>query len=305
MFWSRRKSALLLDFENLYRGCGQRRFVDRIDNWLLWLEHGKFDPDGVRREFVSRQVFWVPSYEQHRLEFTRRRFEVHMCRAIRKEKSSSADFDLTIRAAELRHERRDLEEVIILSMDSDFVSVLTHVQLHDLHGVGMVDPEAKFAASYRNIVDLTIEKPDFMAAYDYVPVKRGWFGPRLVRAPEPAPQQQPRAPESTRPPSDRAPANPKRAAAPPQTFDPAAAARIICAHAEETGLVYLGRELVRKLLRNQPGFIVNSRPWSDGPYRVALDRIGACDSRLSVEKVGDRGIVLTYRSASGSAAAAA
>lgn len=289
MFRSRRKSALLLDFENLYRGCGQRRLVENIDRWLLWLEHGQFDPEGVRREFVSRQVFWVPSHEQYRLEFARRRFEVHMCRAIRKEKSSSADFDITIRAAELRHQRRDLEEIIILSMDADFVSVLNHMQLHDLKGVGMVDPEAKFAASYRNIVDLTIEKPDFIGAYAYAPVKRGLFArfaptPK-AQAPEPAPAARQR----------------KRAPAPPK-FDSAAAAAIICRHAEETGFVYVGRELVRKLLHKQPGFMVNGRPWSDGPYRMALERMAACDPRLSIEKVGDRGIVLTYRSTSAAAA---
>lgn len=301
MFWSRRKSALLIDFENLYRTCGQRRFVDHIDNWLLWLEHGAFDPEGVRREFVSKQVFWVPSYEKHRLEFARRRFEAHMCRAIRKEKSSSADFDITIRAAELRHEHRDLKEIIILSMDSDFVSVLNHVQLHDLLGVGMVDPEAKFAESYRNIVDLTIEKPDFIAAYAYMPAKRGWFGARSARAVATSPSAAPAPAASAPKPVEK----PPRPAPAPQKFDPEAAATIVCRHAEENGLVYLGRELVRKLLKKQPGFVVNGRPWSDGPYRVALDRIVARDPRLSVEKVGNGGFVLTYRSNSAAAAAAA
>lgn len=300
MFWSTRKSALLIDFENIYRSCGQRRFVDRIDNWLLWLEQGAFDPEGVRRTFVSRQVFWVPSYEKYRLEFTRRRFDAHMCRAIRKEKSSSADFDLTIRAAELRHQHRDLKEIIILSMDSDFVSVLNHVQLHDLKGVGMVDPQANFAESYRNIVDLTIEKPDFLAAFDYVPPKRGWFGvdakPARASSAPPAAAANPE------------PAKPKVASKQPapakKKFDAAAAAVIVCRHAEENGLVYLGRELVRKLLQKQPGFVVNGRPWSDGPYRAALDQIVARDPRLSVEKVENGGFVLTYRGANAAAAAA-
>lgn len=301
MFWSTRKSALLIDFENIYRSCGQRRVVERIDNWLQWLERGAFDTEGVRREFVSKQVFWVPSYEQYRLEFTRRRFEVHMCRAIRKEKSSSADFDLTIRAAELRHQHRDLKEIIILSMDSDFVSVLNHVQLHDLKGVGMVDPQANFAESYRNIVDLTIEKPDFLNAFDYVAPKRNWFG----AAPKSAPPPRAAAPAAAA--ARSASPKPKVASTQPATsgkaFDPGAAAVIVCRHAEENGLVYLGRELVRKLLQKQPGFVVNGRPWSDGPYRAALDRIVARDSRLSIEKVGNGGVVLTYRSSAAAAAA--
>lgn len=302
MFWSTRKSALLIDFENIYRSCGQRRIVERIDNWLKWLERGGFDPEGVRREFVSKHVFWVPSYEQYRLEFTRRRFEVHMCRAIRKEKSSSADFDLTIRAAELRHQHRDLKEIIILSMDSDFVSVLNHVQLHNLKGVGMVDPQANFAESYRNIVDLTIEKPDFLGAFDYMPQQRRWFG--VDAKPAPAPNA------SVAPGASAKPAHPKPRVASKQPtpsgkkFDTARAAAIVCGHAEENGLVYLGRELVRKLLEKQPGFVVNGRPWSDGPYRAALDRIVARDARLSVEKVENGGFVLTYRSSDTASAAA-
>ncbi|MFT3729447.1 MAG: NYN domain-containing protein [Terricaulis sp.] len=303
MIWSRRKSALLIDFENLHAKCGGRQLVERMDNWLLWLEHGAFDPAGVRRQFISKQVFWVPSYEKYRLEFAQREFEIHMCRAIRKEKASSADFDLTIRAAELRHERKDLKEVVILSLDSDFVSILGHVQLHDLHGVGMVDPEAKFAQSFRNIVDLTIEKPAFMNAMNYAPPKRGWFGaPKSGAKPKPPVKPAAAKPAPTKPARATQTAQPQPAA--PSTaqsratasFDYRAAALNVTRYAEENDIVYLGQELLRRLLTPAPGFMVNDHPWTGGPFRQMIEQIAQHDPRLKVErKQSGKGVVLVFR----------
>ena len=307
MFKQRRKSALLVDFENLFLSCGGSKFVESLDHWLRWLEDGAFDAEDVRRDFVSKEVFWVPSFERHRLEFTRRRFEIHMCRAIRKEKSSSADFDITIRAAELRHKHRDLKEIIILSMDSDFVTVLNHMQLHDLLGVGMVDPAAKFANTYRNIVDLTIEKPDFLAAFTYESPKRGLFAgpaPRAESAAVSAPSSDPPKQAASAAPkkaalSAKKPAAPQAANTPTVPFDFQAAATIVCQYAEQNGLVYLGREAVRKLVSKRPGFVVNNIPWMNAPYRTFLEGIVACDKRLSIEIVGEGGIVLSFRSEGG------
>lgn len=300
MFWTRRKSALLIDFENMHTKCGGRKFVERIDNWLLWLEHGKFDPGGGRREFISRQVFWVPEFEKYRLEFVQRRFEIHMCRAIRKEKASSADFDLTIRAAELRHERKDLKEIIVLSLDSDFVSVLNHVQLHDLYGVGMVDPQTKYAESYRNIVDCTIEQPDFIKAYDYTPVKRSLLG-RPPAAPAPSVSAPPPSP-AVRP--SQAPKAAPAGGAGAARFDPLAAANLVARRAEADGVVYLGREQIRRLLHRQPGFVVNGRPWAGGSYRHVVEQLVARNPRLAIEKVRNGGIVVVFKGAGAAASAA-
>lgn len=295
MFGYRRKSALLIDFENLHVKCGGRRFVESVDRWMLWLEHGKFDPKGVRRKFISKQVFWVPAFEKYRLEFLRRDFDVHMCRAIRKEKASSADFDLTIRAAELRHEHRDLKEIIILSFDSDFVSVLNHIQLQDIHGVGMVDPETKFAQAFRNIVDLTIERPDFMRAMDYVPAKRSWFGlgkEKVAKTEAAKPKAAPAKPAS------------ENAVAPaPATsdgrFDFAAAAAMVVKYAEENQLVYLGQELVRRLLIGQQGFVVGAQHWATLSYKGFIEQLAEREPRLRVErKQQGKGVVLVFRTTS-------
>jgi hypothetical protein len=290
VFFPQRRSALLVDFENLFNQCGKDRFVKSIDNWMLWLEQGGFEEDGVKRAFLVREVFWNTQHDIYRLEFQRRRFKPTVCRAIRKEKASSADFDITIRAAELRHEFKNrLQEVIILSLDSDFSSVLYHLQLHDIIGVGMTDPAAQFSASFRNIVDIAIEKGDFERAYDYRPPKRGWFGrAEIVAAPAPAP-----APVA----NDRAPAKspaPRESQAAPK-LDYARAAKIVAEHAEANGLLQLGRERVRKLLSALPGFMRNGRPWGGGSYHSVMQAMAVRDARFSVERMPRGGVILTFR----------
>jgi hypothetical protein len=303
LFFAQRRSALLVDFENLYKQCGEEKFVRSIDNWLLWLEEGAFDSGGVRRNFLTKEVFWNTQHDIFRLEFQRRRFKPTVCRAIRKEKASSADFDITIRAAELRHEFKNIQEVVILSLDSDFSSVLYHLQLHDIAGVGMTDPNAQFAPNFRNIVDIVIDKPDFERAYEYQPRKRGWLGRTdAVVVPMPAKTE-------TAPSTALGVAKPK-AAVPPKTTDAkpapqaiirqkldyAAAGALIAKHAEDNGLHLIGRERVRRLLQSLPGFRgANGGPWGGGSYRSVLQALVARNSRFSVEKREGGGFVLAFQ----------
>jgi hypothetical protein len=197
--------------------------------------------------------------------------------------------------AELRHEHRDLKEIIILSFDSDFVSVLNHIQLQDIHGVGMVDPETKFAQAFRNIVDLTIERPDFMRAMDYVPAKRSWFGlgkEKVAKTEAAKPKAAPAKPAS------------ENAVAPaPATsdgrFDFAAAAAMVVKYAEENQLVYLGQELVRRLLIGQQGFVVGAQHWATLSYKGFIEQLAEREPRLRVErKQQGKGVVLVFRTTS-------
>lgn len=311
MFFAQRRSALLVDFENLYRQCGEEKFVRAIDNWLLWLENGAFEDSGVRRSFLVKEVFWNTQHDIFRLEFQRRRFRATVCRAIRKEKASSADFDITIRAAELRHEFRNLQEIVILSLDSDFSSVLYHVQLHEIIGVGMTDPATQFSPNYKNIVDVAIEKADFERAYDYRPTKKNWFG-RTDAVVVPLPSASPTKKAALAPAMERgaAPAaRPKQSSAeapsdaPPRKIDFVAAAEMIAKHAHENGIHHIGRERVRKLMGRLPGFrSANGKPWAGGSYHSVLQALVAADSRFSIEKFDTGGMVLAFRSARSSSA---
>ena len=317
MFLAQRRSALLVDFENLYKSCGEEKFVRSIDNWLSWLEQGAFDSSGIRRTFLSKEVFWNTHHDIFRLEFQRRRFKPTVCRAIRKEKASSADFDITIRAAELRHEFRNIQEVVILSLDSDFSSVLYHLQLHEIIGVGMTDPATQFSPNYKNIVDIAIEKGEFERAYAYRPERRGWFErsdavvvPMLARegSPKPtsAPESRPNAASAaskagTATSAKRAPpahgAGQTRSAAPTPSIrlDFAAAAAVLAKHAEANGLNFIGRERVKKLLQNLPGFVSNGRPWGGGSYQSVLQALVGRNSKFSIEKLDRGGVILAYK----------
>jgi hypothetical protein len=287
VFFPQRRSALLVDFENLFMQCGKERFVQSIDNWLLWLEQGGFEEDGVKRTFLVREVFWNTQHDIYRLEFQRRRFKPTVCRAIRKEKSSSADFDITTRAAELRHEFKNrLQEVIILSLDSDFSSVLYHLQLHDIIGVGMTDPATQFSPNFRNIVDIAIEKGDFEKSYAYRLPKRGWFG-RAEAAEAPAAPAPPVA-------NDTAPASAPRETSQGK-LDYNKAAKLVAEHAEANGLLHIGKERVRKLLSPLPGFTKNGRPWGGGSYHSVVTALAARDPRFSVERMPGGGVVLIFR----------
>lgn len=279
---------MLVDFENLYRQCGEDRFVKSIDNWLLWLEQGAFEPEAVKRNFLVKEVFWNTQHDIYRLEFQRRRFKPTVSRAIRKEKASSADFDITIRAAELRHEYKNrLQEVIILSLDSDFSSVLYHLQLHDIIGVGMTDPATQYAANFRNIVDVVIEKGEFERAYQYQPAKRGWFGRSEAVAPLPVISETPPAA------NDRA--RPQPAAEDQQRLDYGAAAKLIAQHAEANSFRLIGKERVRKLISDLPGFYRGGRPWGGGSYHSVLQALVARDARFSIERQPGGAVVLAFQ----------
>ncbi|MGE0293318.1 MAG: NYN domain-containing protein [Hyphomonadaceae bacterium] len=285
MFFPQRRSALLVDFENLFHQCGKERFVNSIDHWLAWLEQGAFEAEPIKRNFLVKEVFWNTQHDIHRLEFQRRRFRPTVCRAIRKEKASSADFDITIRAAELRHEFKNrLQEIIILSLDSDFSSVLHHLQLHDIIGVGMTDPATQFSPNFRNIVDVVIEKADFEQAFQYQPPRRGWFG-RYESVVAPLPP----APAA----NDRAPRRPTAEEAPAPRLDYAKAAKLVAQHAEANGFRLIGRERVKRLLSALPGFHRNGRPWGGGAYHSVLQALVARDSRFSIERK-DGGVVLAF-----------
>ncbi len=297
MFSPQRRSALLVDFENLYRQCGEAEFVRNIDNWLLWLEHGAFEQEPIKRNFLVKEVFWNTQHDIYRLEFQRRRFKPTVCRAIRKEKASSADFDITIRAAELRHEHKNrLQEVIILSLDSDFSSVLYHLQLHDIIGVGMTDPATAYAANFRNIVDVVIEKGEFERAYQYQPAKRGWFGRTESVAQLP--------PTASAPPAanDRSRAAPAQAEQ-TQRLDYGKAAKLIAQHAEANNFRLIGKERVRKLIAHLPGFDRGGRPWGGGSYQSVLQAIVARDARFSIERSSGT-VVLAFNQAGRAQAAA-
>lgn len=324
----RLQSALLVDFDNL---IGQYRadFLDNIPNWLTWLEDGQFDYRQLRRRFVAKRVYWNTENDTHRQSFQRHGFDIRLCRAIRKEKASSADFDITIDAVNLHHEHKKLKEMIILSFDTDFSSVLLHLQLNGCEGAALFDGSVVAnggdspTAKYRRIIDTAIDKEEFRKALHYAPPKsrlaqsaqarRGANEVAAPVAPPSAAQTSASGATPTAEKTSKAAARPAAAgnarektvkaqtapAQPAVPFDFAAAAAAIIKHADENGVVYFGRDRVRNLLKHLPGFFAaNGEPWSGGSYVKTVNAIIRHEpTRFSLEKADKGGVVLVCRPA--------
>ena len=109
MFARRKKSVLLIDFDNVERiGANLTR---KIANWVGWIERGGFDAEGVRRELLIKRVYWNSQHDRHRVPFERAGFEVMVCQAWRSAKGSSVDFEITIDAIDYANSLKRLQEV--------------------------------------------------------------------------------------------------------------------------------------------------------------------------------------------------
>jgi NYN domain len=281
MFRRRKRSALLVDFDNVFSRYGMA-YVHRIENWLAWMQDGGFDPEGVPRKFLAQRVYWFTDNDRFRANFVRHGFEASVCRAVRnKEKASSADFDITIDAAELRHDFKNIEEVIILSFDSDFLTVLNHLQLNELDVVGMAAGQDRPAKAYRQLADRVIEREDLERAFSYERPKRGWFGLRVK--PKPQPSAAPIA----------APAQGGAG----RKFDLPRAARIAEETAAQAPSAYLSMRFIIRALRDFDGFTERGpQAWLGcGGYAEMIHKFAALNPNLAVDRTRHGVLVLVYR----------
>lgn len=309
-FTKHRRSVLLVDFENLDY-IYKRPFIDNIAKWLKWLESGEFDPNRVRRKFVARRVYWNTHHDIHRQVFIRHGFDVKLCRAIRKQKASSADFDITIDAIELAHQHPKMEEVIILSFDTDFSSVLLHLQLDGRTSVAMTDEDKldrdtdTLTGIYLRILDHSIGKREFGDVIG-VEFESGRTHPAALSVVVPAtPQtsaaQSPPAPIPQTQAAATPPAQPAHAAATgASAFDFREAARRIAQSARDSGLVYVGKERVRNVMKNLTGFLTSGgKPWAGYSYERFLSEIVSAEpTQFEIGKTTNGGVMLTYRGTS-------
>lgn len=287
MFFKRAvRSAILLDFDNLIAPIG-RDLVDRVGNWCDWLAAGDFDPERRPRRFLSRRVYWNSHNDKHRAAFEREGFDVSICQAVRKEKASSADFVITLDAFELAYERKDLDEIMLLTFDSDFLTLVNRLPALKVKAVAMIDPSRPPSMEYEHHADNVIHIESFRAALQYVPPKRGWFGSKKPAA----------APAVAQTRAERAsPPAPARAAA-RVTFDLAdAAARVARVAAGVSGGM-VGRPAVIEAIKGIPGFSRDGRQaWLGcGSYEALLRTLPKHSPELTLHTHANGGISLKYR----------
>lgn len=278
MFGFRKKSALLIDFDNVI-GMTGGDFVTKIDHWMAWLEAGGFDPARKKREFIVKRVYWNGMYERYRPPFEAAGFEAFACRAIAKEKKSSADIVITLDAMEIANEYRALKEVIILTSDTDFVPVVNRLQDRKLSVVAMGNEDNTTAAVYRDYADHVVLRRDLSAAFSYDISRKPLFA--LKRKPadvQPVAAQKPQK------------------AAPASKLDDAAE-RLVRAANGALGAT-LSKQAVRRALQGLPGFSTTGRdPWLGfGSYKGLLKAVAAArrqDLRLHHYRNG--GVAIAYR----------
>tara|TARA_B100000614_G_scaffold67546_3_gene59929 strand:- start:323 stop:1477 length:1155 start_codon:yes stop_codon:yes gene_type:complete len=175
---ARLKSVLLVDFDNIFAATGMA-MVDTLPNWLLWLADGALSEKGQRRKFVSKRVYWNSQYDVHREAFKAAGFDTFDCRAHAKTKiasgKSSADIVITMDAIELRHTMRGIDEMVILTTDSDFVPVVNRLQLAGLRVVTAGKETDPTYQLYSEHADGVIHIGALKAAFDYERAPRKWY----------------------------------------------------------------------------------------------------------------------------------
>lgn len=294
MFGRRVRSALLVDFDNVVAKTGIR-MVENVRNWLDWLEDGGFDPARRRRQFLAKRVYWFTDSDRHRHHFLKQGFHVTVCRAVRnKEKASSADFDLTIDAVELRHQFPNIEEFVLLAFDGDFLTLLNHLQLQDLEVAGMAAGTDRPAKAYRQFADYVIEKEAFEQAFAYTRPPRRLFG--LLPGKRAPMLQPPRPAAAVAPPAPKQEGKRKRRAGTPR-FDLEGAARVAAEAAAQAPSSFLSKRFVSQALAKFEGFsTVAPNPWLGcGTYPAMIEKFAQLNPSLQVERQQNGALVLVCK----------
>ncbi len=277
MFGFRKKSALLIDFDNVL-GMTNGDFAANIPKWLAWLEDGGFDPRRKRRKFVVKRVYWNPLYERYRPAFEAAGFEAFACRAIAQGKKSSADIVITLDAMDIAWDAKGLKEVVLLTSDTDFVPVVNRLQDRKLEVAAIGNEANPTAAVYREYADFVVLRSALMEAFKYERKKSRAKPAPAAPAPKPAPK-----------PAKAAPAKPA---------DPLeiAADRIVNAAKGALGS-QLSRQSVTRALTGVPGFSpTGPNPWLGcGSYRALLRNVAERRRKeLRLFAFGNGGVCVAY-----------
>lgn len=175
---ARVRSVLLVDFDNIY-GATSDDVVSNLSNWLLWLEDGALSNGQKRRTFLHKRVYWNLQFDKFRPDFEQAGFEAFNCRALAKRKisagKSSADIVITMDAIELALKTKNLDEIIVLTTDSDFVPVVNRVQNPGLRVVTAGKETDPTYELYSQHSDAVIHIAALKAAFTYERTPRRWF----------------------------------------------------------------------------------------------------------------------------------
>jgi hypothetical protein len=310
MFQRTIKSALFIDFDNIV-GVFGKDLVETIPHWMAWLEDGRFDADSGRREFRQRRVYWNSPGEKFRAAFEKHGFEAFVCPARVKNKSA-ADMIIALDAIQCTYDERAIKEFVLLTTDTDFVSLLDRLGEREKRTVATGDENNKLIFTiFSDHADHVITSASFKTAMRYErPARRGlafsWGGvPRPARPPaSPAqvPKAAPVAKEPAQAPWPRPATPPATPSPPPQPeTDLQAAARHVVEMAKAMDGLRVGRQTVCRGLKHRMGrkFATSGKGsfLGCGSYKALIEHLVAeRRSELELVKEHNGGIVIRFRS---------
>lgn len=168
------KSALFVDFDNIYIGLGKNdpaaaeRFASDPARWLTWLEDGLPTRTGNsygpprRRSILIRRCYPNPDagFRRYRSFFTSAAFSVIDCPTLTRTGKNSSDIYMVMDILDILNHKTHFDEFIIFSGDSDFMPVLLRLRAFDRRtttlAIDFMPPAFKAAC------DLVINEEDFI-----------------------------------------------------------------------------------------------------------------------------------------------
>jgi hypothetical protein len=165
------KSALFVDFDNVYSGLKQLdpvyadRFALHPAQWMAWLidslalpEHS---PQDARRRVLVRRCYLNPqAYQRFRPSFNLAGFEIVDCPALTSGGKTSTDIHMVLDIVDLLQHEARYDEFIVFSADADFTPVLRKLRRWDRRTTVLAIGFP--SAAYRASADLLIDQDDFV-----------------------------------------------------------------------------------------------------------------------------------------------
>jgi hypothetical protein len=165
------KSALFVDFDNIYSGLRQLdqatadRFASRPTEWMEWvmksLSLPEFAPEDARRRVLVRRCYLNPqAYQRFRPYFNKAGFEIIDCPALTSGGKTSTDIHMVLDMIDLLQHEAHYDEFIVFSADADFTPVLRKLRRWDRRTTVLAIGFP--SAAYRASADLVIDQDDFI-----------------------------------------------------------------------------------------------------------------------------------------------
>ena len=174
------KSALFLDFDNIFCGLHSRdpqsafAFAENSGKWLAAL--CAYDlPEGASRELLIRRVYLnpyggnrikdeergAPNFHRFRRKLTQSGFEVVECFSLTSQQKNAADIRIVIDVLQSLSQTTRYDEFIIASSDSDFTPLLQCLRANDRRTM-IIFSGQKTVLAYRNASNVLINAADLV-----------------------------------------------------------------------------------------------------------------------------------------------